>query len=200
MKNWYPIRITNALTMNISVFLLSFCMERLTGNFGIGLLGRGGERLGVGGLTAAWRHGRLGASAVVLGGEAYQRGFDIVKQTPPFARARTAARDEYIVVRRARMKGQDEARGLAQAAFGAVALDGAADLLGGGEAHPDGGVIVGALAHLDEHGPARQGRGLGGQQKVGALAKPLKAKIEFRHEKSRLSGENLKSGLWERRP
>ena len=42
MKNWYPIRITNALTMNISVFLLSFCMERLTGNCGIGLLGRGG--------------------------------------------------------------------------------------------------------------------------------------------------------------
>jgi len=71
------------------------------------------------------------------------------------------------------------------------------DFLGGGEADPDRRILVGPLAHLDEDRAARQRRGLGRQQEVRALSQAFKAK--FRHEKSRLSGENLKPGLWKRR-
>jgi hypothetical protein len=102
----------------------------LTRNGGIG---RGG---GV-------RYGRRArARAIEVGGEAYQRGFDIVKQTPPVPLASSAAGDEHIVATGAAMKGEKQPGGLAQASFGAISLDRAADLLGGGESDPDQRVVV----------------------------------------------------------
>src|ERR1700760_758318 len=75
--------------------------------------------------------------AVAVGGEPYQRAFHIVKQTRPRTGRHAAAGHEHIVETWGRQLRKQEARGLAQAALGAVALDGAADALGGGEAGAD---------------------------------------------------------------
>src|SRR6185369_15248484 len=72
---------------------------------------RGGER-------RALRY--VGGRAV--GGEPYQRGFHIVKQTGPGARQHAAAGDEHIVHPRGGVFGQHGAGGLSHAALRAIAL------------------------------------------------------------------------------
>jgi hypothetical protein len=126
--------------------------------------------------------------AIVVGGEAYQRGFNIVKQTPPCPLASSAAGDEHIVATGAAMKGEKQSGGLAKASFGAISLYRAADLLGGGESDPDQRVAVVARAHLHEHRAARQIGRLGGLQEVRTLLEALdlhRLDRSFGHEKSR---------------
>ena len=65
------------------------------------------------------------------------------------------------------MVGQKGAGGLTQAALGAVALDGAADLPGGGEAHADVRRTVAPLQPLDHHAAAGLGNAFGGRQELG---------------------------------
>src|SRR6516165_9404013 len=92
--------------------------------------------------------------AVAFGGEPYQRGFHIVKETDPLASGHTAAGDEHIIEAGTRQVGQEKPGGLAHAALGPVALDGPADAAGGGEAGPHQRLFVGAGASLDHYGAA----------------------------------------------
>src|SRR6202008_3150515 len=102
-------------------------------------------------------------------GEPYQRAFHIVKETLPGAGGHTAAGDEHIIETRARKFGEQEAGGLAHSPFVAVALDGAADALCGGEAGADELAIVAARPGLDHHRALRARRRLGAGQEVGAF-------------------------------
>lgn len=65
------------------------------------------------------------------------------------------------------MLGQHGPCSLAQTAFGAVALNRPADLLGGGEAQADVRRTVAALQPLDHYGTARLGNAFGGRQELG---------------------------------
>src|SRR5581483_4323553 len=68
--------------------------------------------------------------------------------------------------------GQQKAGRFAQATLGAVALNGAADPLGGGETGADQGTLV-ARPRLDQHGAAGERRGLRARQELGALLQAL---------------------------
>jgi hypothetical protein len=105
-----------------------------------------------------------------FGGEAYQRGFHIVKQTGPRPRAGSGPGDEHIVTPFPSMKGGQDARRLAQAALGAVALDRAADPARGGEAQAQDIRAVLAVAGLDHHRAARTRQGFGGGEEIGPPA------------------------------
>jgi hypothetical protein len=116
--------------------------------------------------------GRRG-EPVVRGGEAYQRAPDIVNQTRQGRLGRAAAGDQHIVAAGAAQLRQKRAGGLAQAAFGAVAHHGAADLLGCSEAHADQGPLVAAGPHLDDHAALGLGRSARGEKEVWTAAEPL---------------------------
>jgi hypothetical protein len=76
---------------------------------------------------------------------------------------------------------KQEAGGFAQAALGAVALDGPADALGGGEADADEGsqrpFSVLAVAGLDQHCAPGAVAGLGAGKEIRALAKALDLEV-----------------------
>jgi hypothetical protein len=91
----------------------------------------------------------------LIGGEAYQRAFHIVKQTRPGAFGRAAPGDEHIVKGGPPMKGQHHARGLPQPPFRAIAHHGAPDFPGCGEAGADQRLIVAPLQSLDDDGAPR---------------------------------------------
>jgi hypothetical protein len=99
--------------------------------------------------------GRTGFVATC--GEAYQRASDIVKQTRPRPLAGAHARDEDIVAAGDAVERQERPGGLPKAALRAVAGDGVADLLGGGEAFADMRQTVAAVQHLDHDGAPAQG-------------------------------------------
>ena len=110
------------------------------------------------------------------GREAYQRGFDIVKQTAPGTRCRSPPSNQHIVMARPSVKGDQRPGRLAQPALGAVADDCAADLAGGGESDPHQRFAVGPVPGLDDHCAARSRRRLGGGQEVGPLAQAFDGK------------------------
>jgi len=102
-----------------------------------------------------------------IGGEPYQRAFHVVKQTPPIADGRSVAGDKDIVTSGLSERGQQCSCRFPQAALGAVANHGAADLLGGGEADADDRVVVLAMSDLHHHGAMGAISAFGGRQKLG---------------------------------
>jgi hypothetical protein len=64
------------------------------------------------------------------------------------------------------MQGEEQARRFAHPAFGAIALNRAADLAGRCEAHADAGAVVGPAQRLDRHTGARQGPSFGARQEL----------------------------------
>ena len=58
--------------------------------------------------------------ALAVGGEPYQRGFHIVKQTGPRAGGHTAAGDEHIVAAGRAVVGQQQAHGPLRAGVGTL--------------------------------------------------------------------------------
>jgi hypothetical protein len=91
----------------------------------------------------------------LIGGEAYQRAFHIVKQARPGAFGRAAPGDEHIVKGRPPMKGQHHASRFAQPPFRAITHDRAPDFPGCGEAGADQRPIVAPLQGLDDDGASR---------------------------------------------
>jgi len=84
------------------------------------------------------------------------------------------ATDQHIIPTGAAMGGQNAARGLAKAAFGAIAGDGIADFFGAGETDADAkdgaassGFIIAAFARLHHHRFGALAAGPGSGQKVG---------------------------------
>jgi hypothetical protein len=109
-----------------------------------------------------------------IGGEPYQRGFHIVKQTQVRATRRAAAGNEHIVAPRPRQAREGRAGGLSHPALGAVADDGAANPARGGEPDADSACSVPPIAGLHQHSSSRAGETLRGRQKIGALAESFK--------------------------
>jgi hypothetical protein len=126
-------------------------------------------------MESAYREATAGeiAPGGLIGGEAYQRAFHIVKQTRPGASHRPAPSNEYIVASRPPMKGQQQPRGFAQPPLGPIAHDRPADLAGRGEAGANQRPVVAALQRLDHDRAARTGRRLGAGQKLRPLAQAL---------------------------
>src|SRR5690606_15918431 len=91
------------------------------------------------------RGGRACRRPPIVGGEAYQRAFEIVKQTRPGARRRTASGDEHIVVSGPAEQRDHRPGGFTHPPLGAVAVDGPADLAGGGEADANDRLAVGPV-------------------------------------------------------
>ena len=89
--------------------------------------------------------------------EAYQRLFEIVKQTGPCGRASFLTCDKDIVHPRDAKIGKKLAGGLAQAAPGPVTYHGAADLFGGGKSEAEEIARQGATARLHHHQAAAFG-------------------------------------------
>ena len=144
-----------------------------------------------GGLS--WRGGR----GDLIGGEAYQRAFDIVKQPLPGAHRRTPPGDEYIVMTGPRMKGRQTPRRLAQAPFGPVANHRPADLPSGRKADSHRVRTVVPTPSLGHHRATRTGERLGGRQKIGALSQAFDGLDGFGQSEVALRerrGEREKSG------
>lgn len=71
------------------------------------------------------------------------------------------------------MQGQKQARRCAQSPLGAVALNGVADLLGGGETGPRRAFgIIGARAHLDDHAGTGEAPAFARTQKIAPPGDP----------------------------
>jgi hypothetical protein len=107
---------------------------------GSGPGGRGG--------SGARRGGVTGNEAAA---EAYQRLFQIVKQTGPGGRTGFLTGDKDIVHACDAKTGKKLARGLAKAASRPVADNGTADLLGGGETEADEVARQAATARLNHY-------------------------------------------------
>jgi hypothetical protein len=89
--------------------------------------------------------------------EAYQRLFDIVKQTWPRGRTRFLTGNHDIVDACDTKPGQERPYGFPHAATGAVADDGAADLFGRGKADPGRVTRHATAARLNHHQAAAFG-------------------------------------------
>jgi hypothetical protein len=89
--------------------------------------------------------------------EAYQRLFDVVKQTWPRGRTGFLTGHHDIVDTCDTKPGQEKPYGLPQAAAGAVSDDRAADLLGRGEADPGRVTRHATAARLNHHQTAAFG-------------------------------------------
>ena len=77
--------------------------------------------------------------------------------------------------------GENLPGGLAHPALGAIALDRAADALGGREADAHEGIVVAARTRLNDDGPLRGRGGLGAGEKLAALLQSLDQGGGVRH-------------------